>query len=323
MARSVVVSAPSHVHVGNVDMHGGVGRLYGTLGFALQEPRLVVRVWLSGSFEAEGPRSGECLRFARAACEMAGCKGLKVRVEREIPAHVGLGSTTPLALSIALAASVLTGSRIDFEEYALSVGRSRVSGLGFHAFMHGGFIVDGGYPSERKGSEVPPLIFRAIIPPRVAVVVALPTALASKVAEVKAREDEVLESMPPMDERVAAANARLVLMGILPAMAKGRFEEAARLLHKLNSGLGDYWAPRQEGRYCCREVEGLVEVLLNAGGWCACQSSWGPTVYSLTDYKQAEAVAAAAREYLSRIGGGRVWVTRVDNRGAYYTIEGD
>lgn len=322
MPATVVVSAPSHVHVGNIDLHGGVGRLYGTLGFALQEPRLVVRVSLADSFEASGPRREESIRYARAACEAAGCRGLRVVVEREIPAHVGLGSTTPLALSIALAASVLTGSRVDLEGYALSVGRSSVSGLGFHAFTRGGFIVDGGYPAGGRGSEVPPLIFRAHVPPRVAVVVVLPTALTGRVAEVKAREDEVLESMPPMDEGFAARNARLVLMGVLPAMARGRYEEAARLLHKLNSGLGDYWASRQGGRYCCSEVEGLINALLEAGAWCACQSSWGPTVYSLVDYKASGKLASRAERYLDEIGGGKVWVTRVDNRGAYYEVEG-
>ena len=320
---SVLVSAPSHVHVGNVDIHGGVGRLYGTLGFALEEPRLVVRVTLlEGGFEAVGPRAGEAVEYARVACRLAGCRGLRVEVLREIPPRVGLGSTTPLALSIALAASRLAGRRVDLEEAALAMGRSSVSGLGFHAFRLGGFIVDGGYPSRARGSEVPPLIFRAPVPPSVSVVVALPEALAGRVAGFKEREEEVLESMPRMDECMAARNARLVLMGVLPAMARGRFEEAARLLHRLNAGLGDYWAARQGGRYCCPEVEGIVEAMLAAGAWCACQSSWGPTVYALAPRGAAASrVAAAAREAVEAAGGGRVWITRVDNRGAVYRLE--
>ncbi len=318
--RRVVVSAPSHVHAGNVDIHGGLGRLYGTLGFALEEPRLRVVVEEWEGFEAEGPRAGEALGYARLYCRLLGCRGLRVRVLESIPAHVGLGSTTPLALSIGVAASMLAGRGAGLEELALAAGRSTVSALGLYAFKYGGFIVDGGYPAGRRGAEVPPLIFRARVPGDVAVVVALPEALAARVAPFKEREEEVLDSMPVMDECMAARNARLVLMGVLPAMASGDYEAAARLLHRFNAGLGDYWAARQGGRYCCPEVEELVEAMLAAGGWCACQSSWGPTIYSLTPRSRARGVARAAGRVVEGLGGGRVWVTRVDNTGAQVEV---
>ncbi|GAB6148232.1 GHMP family kinase ATP-binding protein [Stetteria hydrogenophila] len=295
MGFEVVVSAPSSVGAGVVEARWGSGRLRGSLGLALLEPRLVVRASPCEGVEAEGPRGAEAARFAEAACRLARCRGLRVTVEGSIPEGVGLGSTAALALAVGLAASIISGSRLDLGEYAVEVGCCMDSGVALHAFTHGGFVVDGGRPAGGGAREAPPLIYRSPVPPRVAVVAALPEALRG--------------GAPGPGAGEPAGGAGLVLLGLLPALARGRFEEAAGILQGLN-----------EGRYCCGEVEGLARAMLGAGGWCACQSRGGPLVYSLTDYRAAGRVAAAARRYLAGIGGGRVWVTRVDNRGASYTL---
>jgi len=315
----VHVSAPAHVHVGNIDIHGGLGRLYGTVGFTLEEPRLRVTVERAERVEVVGSRRREFEHYARLYAGMYGVP-LRVTVHSEIPAMVGLGSTTPIALSIGYAAALLAGAGDPrMEEIALAGGRSTVSALGFYAFTAGGFIVDGGFrPGERM---IPPLVFRREMPWSLRLVVAVPRVPKLRdIIGIKVREDEVLRSMPRMSEDMAAANARILAMGILPAAAEGDWEELGRWLTALNSGLGDFWGPRQEGRYCCREVARAVEEYLAAGALCACQSSWGPTVYALTREEALAPVRSVAESLVARYGG-YMQVTRVDNVGARVRVE--
>ncbi len=318
----IVVSAPSHVHAGNIDLHGGLGRLYGTAGFALEEPRLVVEASRAeGGVEAEGPRSSEAERYARRALEAWGCdEGVRLRISSEIPAHVGLGSTTALALSSGYAALALCGVRgVSVERLAEVLGRGVPSALGVYSFKLGGFLVDGGF---RRGSRrVPPLVFRAHVPRDVAVVVALPEKPVPRIMEIKRREAEVLASMPPMPEDLAARAARLLLVAALPAAAEGDWAEAARALHEFNRLLGEYWAEAQGSVYCCRESEELIDAAVRAGAWGALQSSWGPTVYALAPARRERQVLDALSRELERLGGGRAWSTRVDNEGARATVE--
>ena len=52
-------------------------------------------------------------------------------------------------------------------------------------------------------------------------------------------------------------------------------------------------------------------------GSLACQTSWGPTFYSIVKGKrEAENLAKELREYLTKNGGGEVFVTQANNHGA-------
>jgi beta-ribofuranosylaminobenzene 5'-phosphate synthase len=317
LAGGIEVSAPSHVHAGNFDLHGGLGRLYGTVGFTLEEPRLLLRAErASEGVEVRGERREEARAFLEKAAAASGCgvSGWRITVERAIPAHVGLGSTTALALSVAYSVRELCGSRASLEELALRMGRGIPSALGFYGFTLGGFIVDGGF---KPGSmRIPPLIFRVHVPRSIVIVVALPEKPIPKVLEVKRRESEVLARMPRMPESMAERASRIILAGVLPAAAEGDWAEAARLLHRFNRMLGEYWAAEQGGVYCCPETEELIDAMVKAGAWGGLQSSWGPTAYAIAPRRRAREVEAEARKALERIGGGMVWSTHVDNEGA-------
>jgi len=315
----VHVSAPAHVHVGNIDIHGGLGRLYGTVGFALEQPRLRVTIEAGEGTRVEGTSNGAFRKYAELFSEQYSI-GLHVRVYEEIPPHVGLGATTPIALAIGYAAAVIAGVRDpSLNEIASVAGRSTVSALGFYSFIHGGFIVDGGF---RVGARmIPPLVYRREVPASLYMVVALPRVpKLGEILRLKEREDEVLASMPPMSEDMAARNARILAMGILPSAAEGDWEGLGKWLTRLNSGLGDYWEVEQEGRYCCAEVARAVQEYIEAGALCACQSSWGPTVYALVERSKLESVVKVADSLVEMYGGQR-WATRVDNVGARILVE--
>ncbi|MCE4601726.1 MAG: hypothetical protein F7B18_00925, partial [Desulfurococcales archaeon] len=207
------------------------------------------------------------------------------------------------------------------EGLAARAGRGLVSALGVYSFIHGGFIVDGGF---RPGSEkVPPLVFRATVPSRYKMIIALPEAPVEEILKVKEREDEVLESMPRMPEELAMKASRIALMGIIANAAEGDWREAGRWITRFNRLLGEYWADRQGGTYCCREAGEVIDKMLDMGALLAGQSSWGPTVYGLFPEDLAPKAVGEVRRLLDSLGGGRVWITRVDNRGAVLEVAGD
>ncbi len=313
----VRVSAPSHVHLGNPDLNGATGRLYGTLGFTLLEPRAEIEATL-GEGRCEGCRS-DLEELMHRLQEVFECR-INVRVKREIPAHVGLGSTTSLYLGLAHSYSLLCGRQMSVKDMARLTGRGRISALGVYSYIHGGFIVDGGFRLDDK-RDIPPLIFNARIPENLRFVVALPASPIERILRIKEREDQILETLPRMEERMAEYLSRIVLMGIIPYAAEGDWESAGRYATLFNRALGEYWGEKQGGIYCCRESESLIRLMEENGALLVAQSSWGPTVYGLVEEKRAPEILAKVERALRDLGGGQAWVTPPDNRGARVSLE--
>jgi hypothetical protein len=52
---SVFVEAPSRLHFGVLDLHGGLGRRFGGMGAAIPTPSLLVEAARAADVEVEGP----------------------------------------------------------------------------------------------------------------------------------------------------------------------------------------------------------------------------------------------------------------------------
>ncbi|MEB3859765.1 MAG: hypothetical protein LRS43_00985, partial [Desulfurococcales archaeon] len=219
MARSVTVSAPSHVHVGNIDLEGSLGRLFGTIGFTLNKPRFEVELTASSEPSIQGYERSDMPEIFTRLVESMSCSGRAV-VTSEIPRGVGLGSTTAAVLSIGFGLKVLCDSNVGLEEIALAMGRSGVSALGFYSFRHGGFLIDGGFRGG-PGRSIPPLLFRAPVPSNLVMVIALPQRPIRDVLKLKEREAEILEALSGASESTAMKLARIAVMGIMPSAAEG------------------------------------------------------------------------------------------------------
>src|SRR5690606_24744019 len=105
----VVVQAPARLHMGFLDLNGGMGRRFGSLGVALDAFRTRVAIAPSHDFNATGPDAARALRYARALCARLALPPVAIRVEAAIPPHVGLGSGTQLALAIGVGLARLHG----------------------------------------------------------------------------------------------------------------------------------------------------------------------------------------------------------------------
>ncbi|HEX5386681.1 MAG TPA: beta-ribofuranosylaminobenzene 5'-phosphate synthase family protein [Gemmatimonadales bacterium] len=307
----VFVEAPARLHFGVLDLRGDLGRWFGGIGAAIPTPSLLLQAETADAIEAEGPDGGRAAEFARRYLARTGVRGgARIRVHRAIPAHAGLGSGTQLALAVARGLAELYGLPTSAPDLARAVERGRRSAIGTWAFEAGGFILEGG---RRAGSnEVAPLLARHPMPASWHYVVAVPDAASGLSGAAEANAFRGLPAPPASEvERVAHE----VLMRLLPAVAEAdltAFGESLSIIQRITGG---WFAPAQGGVFAPGQTARLVRYLADGGAAGVGQSSWGPTVYALTDgAARADSLAAGAR---SQVGAGGLVVSGTfQNHGA-------
>jgi beta-ribofuranosylaminobenzene 5'-phosphate synthase len=304
---AVRVEAPARLHLGMLTVGDGERR-FGGLGVAVRRPAVVVEARPADELSAEGADAERALTFAERCQEALGLAGgAHLRVTEAIPAHVGLGSGTKLALAVAQALVTLEGRDVDATDLAEAAGRAARSAVGMWTFALGGLVVEGGH---RPGVERPaPLLAHHPLPEAWRAVVVVPTAAPGLSG---GAEEEAFERLVPASER-SAVIAQLVLTSLLPALVERELDEFGAALTRIQQLVGDSFAAAQGGRFHPRAGP-LVDALLRFGAAGAGQSSWGPTVYGVVGSEAAGRELAGRMEDM--VGEGSVELVPFDNRGA-------
>jgi beta-ribofuranosylaminobenzene 5'-phosphate synthase len=310
MKDGVMVRAPARLHFGVLDLKGDLGRRFGGLGAAVEEPGLEIVLQQSATLEAGGPDGARALGFARAFLAHHGrTAGVRIEVRRALPSHAGLGSGTQLALAVGRGLAALLDIDLTTAEVAAAVGRGARSAIGTFVFDEGGFVLEGG---RRDGGGLAPLLLRRPMPASWRCVVVVPVAPAGLSGDAEALAFRTLPTPPATEvERVA----HLVLMGMLPALVEERLAEFGAALSEVQHVTGGWFAASQGGAFAPGPTAAVVQVLRDAGAQGVGQSSWGPTVYALaaTD-AEADRLAGLARG--SAGPGAFIWRGPFQNSGA-------
>src|SRR5947207_10980500 len=99
---SVTVTVPARLHLGFLDLNGGLGRSFGSIGLAISGLRTQVTIVRAAQTRVEGPdagRAGGHIETLQQHFRLEG--GHHVKVNETVPSHAGLGSGTQLALALA------------------------------------------------------------------------------------------------------------------------------------------------------------------------------------------------------------------------------
>lgn len=289
--HSVTVSAAARLHMGFLDLNGGLGRRYGSLGLALEELATTVTVRADETVTAEGPQSERAEAFARAALRALDIRcGVRVSIRQAVPEHAGLGSGTQLALAVGAAIARLFNLAWTPREIAGALGRGGRSGIGLGAFEHGGFVVDGG----RGRQDAPPLpIARLAFPAHWRLVLIFDPNHVGLHGET---EKQAFAALPAFPEAQAAHLCRLALMQALPALTEADIAGFGAAVSEIQRTVGDHFAPAQGGRFASPRVARALDWLDANGAAGVGQSSWGPTGFALVDSdERAHALARRAR----------------------------
>lgn len=320
------VESGGRLHFGFLNLSLSHDRLYGSLGVALDQPRVVVEAEPTDDVRCDHERARG---HAERACEVLGVPGAALTVHEELPPHVGLGSGTQLALSVLEAVARAYGREVDVRELAPEVGRGGRSGVGVATFEAGEFVLDAGHPTGLFTTEapargkwtVPAVAARHRVPDDWRFLLVLPDAPPGKDGS---EEDASMRSaVEAADPGLADRISGVVTRRVLPALASedvAAFGAAVAEVGRLN---GAWYADEQGGVY--RPPVGCIVDALSGSPAVsgAGQSSWGPAVYGVTDESRAGDALEAGHDALAAAGvDGDVHVVAPRNEGARVTETG-
>jgi len=310
-AERVRVTVPARLHFGFVDLNGGLGRRFGSLGVGLEAPLTRVTLTRAPQLQVSGHDADRARRYLATVAAHYGLDDrLALSVESSIPPHAGLGSGTQLALSVGMAAATFYGLDIDGRDVARLLDRGARSSVGIATFATGGVVLDGGRGS---GEEAPPILSRFDFPEPWRILLIFDQDATGLHGEA---EREAFRRLPVFPEDRAAHLCRLVLMTALPALAERDIARFGAAITEMQRIMGDYFAPAQGGRFLSpRVTEALAWLEANDASGVG-QSSWGPTGFALLgSAAEAERLLAGLEARWPAGSGLTFAVSRGRNRG--------
>ncbi len=310
--RTIRVRAPARLHFGFFDLHGGLDRLFGSVGVSLEEIATEIEVSEAQEMSASGPGAERALAYAeRVLAKLNIRKAINIDVQQAIPEHAGLGSGTQMALATGVAINALFDTGLEIEKIAALLSRGHRSGIGIATFRHGGLVVDGGRSAD---TEVPPVISRLHFPGNWRFVLVLDRAKKGVHGQ---QELQAFDKLGQMQESVSGELCRLLLVRALPALVEHNCEAFGSAISVIQQRMGEYFASAQSGVFSSRAVEDVIRRLQHEGALGVGQSSWGPTGFALFD-SETEAYQALkqTRSQLTSHNPVEMIICRAKNTGA-------
>jgi len=316
----IVVEAPARLHLGFIDLNGQCGRMFGSLGVALERPRYVLEAGSTDRPDVGGDVDEDLRGTAGDLRRQLDLRaGVVLRVLESIPPHVGFGSGTQRRLALAFAISKLAGRGLSVAELATLAGRGRRSGIGIAAFDKGGFVVDAGRPNGSRpdrgpgDGELPLVIFQHAVPADWFFVVVVPRDARGLSGR---REEQTFVDLPLMGEDTVGRISRLTLMKVIPGVITDDIRGFGEALAEIQTLVGEHFAPYQGGVYATTTGRDAATFAMKRGAYGVGQSSWGPAVFAIVRGEDhAGALACELRESLGA-GCALVFSTRANNRGS-------
>ena len=321
--RRVIVETPARIHLTLTDLTGNCSRVDGGVGIALDEPGILLEAERARDLSVVGESSENAERVrlaASAVAERFGLGGARLTVRSGYKMHVGLGGGTQLGIAAGKALCELYHQDTTVREIAKTVKRGGTSGIGTAAFEMGGFVIDGGHsfgPGKEKadfrpssaspGVRPPSVLARHDFPPGWKIILAIPDI--PKGAHGQAEVD-IFKKYCPVPLADVHELCYQILVRMVPSLVEEDLDEFGAAVNRVQE-LG---FKKVEVMLQHPVVQRLMDELRGAGAACAGLSSFGPTVYAITDASCRD-IEAAAREVMENVGG-EVLITRSRNEGA-------
>ncbi len=276
MTQDVEVTAGSRLHFGLFGIAVDPSARSGGVGVMVRRPALRVRVRVAERFQAEGAMIERSERVAQCIAQafLDGRRpGVRVGVHEAPGLHMGLGVGTQHAMAVATGMLTLLGTRLPpIDELSAAVGRGRRSLVGSHGFARGGLIVDDGGSGHAPAYVFFPKDWRFVL-----IKEGASPGLAGK------PELEAFHRLPPTAVELSQEIRRLALEQLAPAAALGRFEPFAEALYQYGEAAGRCFEEAQGGGFASPAIQRRIAWLRERGISGCGQSSWGPTVFAVTE----------------------------------------
>ena len=314
--EEIVVQTPARLHFGLLDLHGGLGRIDGGIGLALEQPRTVIAATRSQTCVAFCPMEpafeGRLESALHAVCGHYRIPGARIAVREKARPHSGLGSASQTLVGAGMAICALYGLTPNAAEIAGLVGRGGTSGIGIGAIQHGGFILDGGHrfrrgegsksgysPSSASVGVPPPPVLARYEFPAWDVLIVIPQGEGAS----GVRERDLFKEACPVPAGDVEKMCRILLTQMLPAVVESDLETFGLGMEAFQGFGFKVFEAETQGPL----VAECLEFLRSNGGKGVGMSSWGPTLFAFGE--DLSALRDKAEDWLSSRGGGEAMLT--------------
>jgi len=329
------ITTGARLHCGLLETAPGYPFRFGGIGMMVETPSVVAvlkRSQVSAPVEVAGQLAQERLKkqisLANALSTYLDVLGGTLEIVDLPMQHAGFGTGTQIACA---AASLIkcqwmntasngsspldVAGKVSLEKIWESSteliqwsGRGKRSTIGAFGFLRGGFIVDQGHNDQGHGQLGSQL---DVLEP-LTVVLATPKQNSTISGSDEDRMMSVVASQPNPHRQEMWD---LICQSIVPAASEKRWDIFGNALNEYGKLAGVQFASIQGGIYRNDQVADLVARMQNLGLGGVCQSSWGPTVFGLSE--DGELASRTAYQLKLYYGDDvTVELTRVKNRGA-------
>jgi len=312
----VAVQSYSRLHFGLMEICPGEPNCYGGLGMMIDRP-VAILSGRTGSVESIedihidatdywAARVRQVLEHRLAHSEASNRSIAttiplrEIRVFHAPEAHVGLGSGTQFACSVAALLAAAENCRLQVSErlsmdasepvpvpvaslfgdvatLASQAGRGKRSYIGLQGFLSGGMVLDLGMQSACEGTAIPrttthpfPSSWRVVL-----------ICDRSYVGESGDKEVEMFSACAKQPNPFREQMLRAVCEDLFPAMESEDWNTATRAIGRYGAMAGEVFRPLQGGIYRSERIASTVATLHQLGLEGVGQSSWGPTVFAI------------------------------------------
>lgn len=329
----LIIRTPSRLHVTLIDLNGKYGRIDGGVGITTRKPSLVLEAHdgcEDVQIEFVNPDSDYLSSNTRddyqskifSACgkinEYLQVKdGHHFKLREIFPSHSGLGSGTQLSLAVAKLILKMNDQDLPAPEIAEIVGRGGTSGIGVASFDQGGFIVDGGHrksvkneflPSSASKAAPPPIIARYDFPEDWKIILVIPQVKRKVFGD---GEVNIFQKYCPIPLGEVQELIHILFMKMMPSVIEEDLDHFGESINMVqNIGF-----KRIELSLQNPFIKDLMNNLRSSGAAGVGMSSFGPTVYAITDTNSKNILKAARN--MMRDKEGEIILTTSQNSGAH------
>ena len=265
-------------------MNGNLGRMNGSMGFLINDPKLIFciekaeknEIIYTDNVNNKVNYLSDELNFLKSNYNLG---NIRIIIENTIPEHLGFGSKTITKIAIATAYLEIYNKKVSLQELAKILKRGGTSGIGVNILDKGGFILNGGRkkkndllfkPSSAQPTiEIPPVLFHKEMM-EIPVYILIPNleGLHGK------KEVDFFDKICPIKAKSVEKLSRIIISQILPAICENdieTFSEAINSIQYLE------WKKSEINRYPHQYVK-FIKYLHQKGYGCG-MSSTGPAIY--------------------------------------------
>ena len=259
----VYVRAPSRLHFGMLSFGDATVRQYGGAGVMADTPGLEVTVSLSDQLAVAGRHAERATSYVRCWASYRRVPwppACRVHVTAAPRMHIGLGTGTQLALSVAAGLDALWGlPPAPPDELARSVGRGKRSAVGTYGFCHGGLIAELG---KRTDQPLAPLARRIALPSAWRLVLLMPTGQTGLSGQA---EEHAFDRMTPVPRQITEQLLDEMNQRLLPSAARADFDALGESIYRYGVTAGQCFAQHQAGAFATQQSHQWVQFIRQLG----------------------------------------------------------